>query len=237
MKQGKFTSLGFVVVSALLFARHAGAGGKEAIDRPTTLRALYGLKPVTELAATRTAVVLVDFQEEFVHGRLRLPRAARAVSRGSELASWARSHGILVVMVRNVASRPDSLAFAAGSPTVANVPELLPRREDLVVTKSMGGGFSRTDLDAILRARSIDTLIVAGFMTHLAVQMTASDAMVLGYRVIVASDATATRPLPGVHNASGLDADTLQRAALAFMADRVADIMPVREIGALPVTQ
>jgi hypothetical protein len=61
--------------------------------------------------------------------------------------------------------------------------------------------------------------------------------MVLGYRVLVASDATATRPLPGARNDPGLDADALQRASLAIMADRVADVMSVQEITALPVSQ
>ncbi len=99
----------------------------------------------------------------------------------------------------------------------------------------MAGAFSKTGLDAELRARGIDTLIVAGLMTHLAVLTTASDGTVLGYRVIVAADATATRALPGAPDGPTLDAPTLQRAALASMADRVADVLTNPAIIGRPV--
>jgi nicotinamidase-related amidase len=95
---------------------------------------------------------------------------------------------------------------------------------------------SRT-ADAELRARGIDTLIVGGLMTHLAVLITATDAAMLDYRVIVASDATATRALPGAGGEAGVDAQTAQRAALDIMADRVADVMRARAILALPVAR
>ena len=74
-------------------------------------------------------------------------------------------------------------------------------------------------------------------MTHLAVLSTASDATVLGYRVVVAADATATRALPGAGGEDGVDPAALQRAALAAMADRVADVMPGRAIMALPINR
>jgi nicotinamidase-related amidase len=120
---------------------------------------------------------------------------------------------------------------------------LRPRPGNLVVRKRMAGAFSRTSLDADLRARGVDTLIVAGLMTHLAVFSTANDAMVLGYHVIVAGDATATRALPGAASTTGdreaevVDPTVLQRAALAAMADRAADVMLARAVMALPVSR
>jgi nicotinamidase-related amidase len=99
----------------------------------------------------------------------------------------------------------------------------------------MAGAFSKTDLDAHLRVSGIDTLLVAGIMTHLAVDSTARDAAILGYRVIVAADATATRTLPGAAGAPSVDATTLQRASLAAMADRFADVMTASEIAQLPM--
>jgi nicotinamidase-related amidase len=101
---------------------------------------------------------------------------------------------------------------------------------------SMMGAFSRTNLDQALRARGIDTLIVAGFMTHLAVLSTASDATVLDYHVLIAADATATRALPGAGGEKGVDSLLLQRAALAAMADRTAEVSRVRDIMSLKIT-
>ena len=144
--------------------------------------------------------------------------------------------GIIVVFVRHVSSRPDSKVFAPGSKTIDFVAELRPDPKDLVVQKSMMGAFTHTDLDSELHDRHIDTLIVGGLMTHLAVQSTVNDGAVLGHRVIVAGDATAARALPGVAGERGVDAATLKRVALASMADRVADVMLSRAVMRLRVT-
>jgi nicotinamidase-related amidase len=218
------------VLGCLMMAALTGAA-------PTyTLRSLYGLAPPRALQAAKTAVVLVDFQQEFFTGRLPLPRGAEAVASAVRLVAWARASGILVVHVRNVVTRSGSPAFDAGSPTVAFVPALTPHGDDLVVTKALAGAFSRTDLDVQLRQRGVDTLIVGGLMTHLAVAITASDATVLGYHTVVVADATATRALPAAGGAPAIDEATLQRAALATLADRTADVLTAEAIMRLPLS-
>jgi nicotinamidase-related amidase len=220
--------LAAVIVLGLLRAR-AGAA-----EQPVTLRARYGLAQPRSVTAEKTALLLVDFQQEFLDGGLPLPSADAAIARAAELTAWARRSGLLVVVVKNVASRPGAL-FAPGGRGSELVPTLAPRDGDLVVQKSLLGAFSRTALDTELKRRGVDTLIVAGFMTHLAVFTTASDATLLGYHVVVAADATATRALPGAADELGVDARLLQRASLDAMADRVADVLPQRAILALSV--
>lgn len=224
------------LVVALSLSPLVARAGKMVDPGPTTLRAWYGLKPPTELQPAKTALLLVDFQDEFVHGHLPLPNARSAIARAAELAAWARRSGLLVVCVQNISNRPGSPLFVPGASASAFVPELAPSLHDLSIIKATGGAFSHTALDSELRARGVDTLIVAGLMTHLAVLMTANDGALLGYRVLVASDATATRALPGVSGAA-VDEKTLQRAALATLADRVADVLPAARIMALPVAR
>jgi len=236
--QRRFSSQGAIVVFSFLIGFWAVSASSSGGPRePVTLRTLYGLTPPARLRASHTAVVLVDFQREFISGKLPLPGASRAIERAGELSAWARRTGVLVVLVRNVVTRAGSPLFTPGAPTTDFVPELAPQASDLVVQKSMVGAFSHTTLDAELRARGIDTLIVAGFMTHLAVLATASDATVLGYHVVVASDATATRALPGADGDAVVTAPVVERAALAVIADRVADVLPVRAISALPFAE
>ncbi len=114
--------------------------------------------------------MLVDFQDEFVAGRLPLPRpeARGAIQRAQDLADWARHVGILVVLVKNISARPKSPLFAADSKTSELVAGLRPHAEDLVLQKSLASAFTQTSFDADLHARHIDTLIIGGFMTHLA---------------------------------------------------------------------
>ncbi|MCE9573132.1 MAG: cysteine hydrolase [Deltaproteobacteria bacterium] len=200
-----------------------------------TLRDLYHLAAPRELTAASTALVLVDFQDEFFHGKLPVAHGEAAVARAAALRQWARAHGVLVVHVRNVVTRPDTPIFGEHSPTIAIVPALTPAADELVITKHQAGGFSKTELDQTLRARGVDTVIVAGIMTHLAVDTTARDGAVLGYRMIVAGDACATRTLRATDGGPPIDAAVLQRVALASIADRFADVLDVDAIRALPV--
>ncbi len=216
------------------------SGSSRAEPAPYTLRALYRLAPPSTLRPAQTALMLVDFQREFVDGGLPLPSSRAAIQSAAELAAWARRSGILVVLVQNVIDRPGSPLFRRGSAAADFVGELAPRAGDLVIEKTTGGAFSRTNLDEDLRARGIDTLILGGFMTHLAVLTTASDAGILGYHAVVAADATATRALPSTaghaHDGAGsVGAAELQQAALATMADRVADVMLGAAIRKIPV--
>jgi biuret amidohydrolase len=50
-------------------------------------------------------------------------------------------------------------------------------------------GFDRTVLDTILRVAGVDTLVLVGIATDVAVESTARAASDLGYRTIVVSDA------------------------------------------------
>ncbi|XYH92997.1 cysteine hydrolase family protein [Sorangium sp. So ce1128] len=224
-----------ILVSAL--AADQLAALPPAQGEPTTLRKLYGLGPSARLDRTRTALVLVDFQEEFFSGGLRLPDARAALGNATRLLAWARDSGVTVAHVRNVGAKGARL-FAAGSPGADFAPAARPRDGELVITKSMAGGFTRTALDAELRRRGVDTIIVSGLMTHLAVDSTVRDGLVLGYRVLLPRDASATRDLPAAEGAQGaslIDHRTLQEASLAALADRFADVMPTETVLALPI--
>jgi nicotinamidase-related amidase len=69
--------------------------------------------------------------------------------------------------------------------------EIAPQEGDIVVRKQRVGAFSTTDLDAQLKARGIDTLVLAGISTSGVVLSTVLDAFDRDYRVIVLSDACA----------------------------------------------
>jgi nicotinamidase-related amidase len=68
----------------------------------------------------------------------------------------------------------------------------------VVVRKVRVGAFSTTDLDAQLRERGLDTLILAGISTSGVVLSTVRDASDRDYRVLVLRDVSAD-PQPDVH--------------------------------------
>jgi len=69
---------------------------------------------------------------------------------------------------------------------------LAPRSGDITVEKPLFDGFHATDLDAQLRARGIETLVLAGFSTDCCVAATAGSGFHRGYHIFVAGDACAT---------------------------------------------
>lgn len=76
-------------------------------------------------------------------------------------------------------------------PAGAIHPALAPRADEVVVTKHRVGAFTGTDLDMILRANDIETVILLGIATSGVVLSTLVDAFDLDYRVVVVKDACA----------------------------------------------
>lgn len=153
---------------------------------------------LTELAKTlardtdadRTALVVINAQQA-----LKDPRKGTRSNPGAEanlvrlLAHW-RADDRPLVHVRHVATHADS-PFHPSQPTAAFLPDLAPEAGEWVIDKASAGAFSGTRLEAELRARGIETLLLTGFTANECVDATAKQAADLGFAVIVVADATA----------------------------------------------
>ena len=71
------------------------------------------------------------------------------------------------------------------------VAELAPEPGDLVVYKHRFSGFFQTELDELLRARGVRTLVFTGCTTSVCVESTMKDAMFRDYRCLLLEDCTA----------------------------------------------
>ena len=114
-------------------------------------------------------------------------------------------------------------AFAPGDFGHDLYPDLNVLPGDLTVRKTRFSALVQgaSDLDAILRARGIDTLIIVGTATNVCCESTARDAMMLNYKVFFVSDANACRT------------DEEHNATLAIMMIMFADVRPTDEMIAL----
>jgi nicotinamidase-related amidase len=86
-------------------------------------------------------------------------------------------------------------AFHITSPNSAIDERIEPGPGDIVVRKTRVGAFSTTDLDDQLRARGIDTLLLAGLTTSGVVLSTVRDAADRDYRIMVIADLCADHDL------------------------------------------
>jgi nicotinamidase-related amidase len=84
-------------------------------------------------------------------------------------------------------------ALAENSPGVDLWPELDVKSEDEVLSKMRFSAFlpGSSDLPHRLRARGLDTVIVAGTVTNVCCDSSARDAMMTNFRVIMVADANA----------------------------------------------
>ena len=103
-------------------------------------------------------------------------------------------------------------------------PQLVVAASDIVLNKPRFGAFHDTDLDLILRSRGVDTVYITGIATNVCCDTTAREASVRGYRVLFASDGTATLPMGGVSPAE------LQAATCATLAQVFAQITTVDDM-------
>ncbi|WEO99504.1 isochorismatase family cysteine hydrolase [Streptomyces sp. FXJ1.172] len=148
------------------------------------------------------ALLVMDVQRSVV-ARLE-ERAQGYLARIGTLVAAARAARVplIHVVVRfrdgHPEISPDNKAFAGllgtdtlteSHPMTAIHPALEPRPEEPVVAKRFFGAFSGTDLDTVLRARGIDTLVLAGLATSGVVLGTLREATERQYRQIVLSDA------------------------------------------------
>ncbi|MFG3245091.1 cysteine hydrolase family protein [Streptomyces sp. NPDC048187] len=147
-----------------------------------------------------TALLVMDVQRDVVaiadDGSGYLARLRRAVD-------GARAAGIPVIYVV-MGLRPGDPVVSARNRVMANVlqaglfregapgteihPDVAPRQGDVVVTKRRGSAFSGSDLDLVLRARDIDSLVLTGIATSAVVLSTLWRAVDLDFGLTVLAD-------------------------------------------------
>lgn len=114
-------------------------------------------------------------------------------------------------------------ALEAGTRGMAFHPDLKAQLADVVMTKPRVSAFYSTSLEASLRARRIERLVIAGVSSAWAVQSTVRDAHDRDYQVIVLEDACA---------AASLEEHQQSMALLK----RIATIIPTAELASLCAT-
>ena len=148
-----------------------------------------------------SALLVMDVQRDIVDiaddGSGYLPRLRRAID-GARAASIPVIYVVIGlrpghpdVSTRNralTAAVRDGL-FTEGNPGTEIHPDVAPRPGDIVVTKRRASAFSGSDLDLVLRARGIDSLVLTGIATSGVVLHTLCQANDLDFGLTVLADA------------------------------------------------
>lgn len=169
-----------------------------------------------------TALVCIDFQRDFMEPKgfgetlgNDVSTLRETIEPTKKLLAAARERGLLIIHTRE-GHRPDLTDLHPakrdrGNPTLRIgdegpmgrilvrgekghdiIPELYPREGEVVLDKPGKDSFYGTDLDVILKAQGIKTLIITGVTTEVCVQSTARAANDRGFECIIVSDCTAS---------------------------------------------
>jgi transcription elongation factor GreA len=119
------------------------------------------------------------------------------VARIAVTVRWARESRLPVFHIVHESRRPGAATFVPGSPALAIHDAVTPRAEEPIITKHLPGAFTDTALEAELRRRGIERVIVSGFMTQMCCDTTTREAAHRGFKVTLLSDATAAMDVKG----------------------------------------
>jgi nicotinamidase-related amidase len=152
---------------------------------------------------SRTALLSMDLQNAIVS--LYTKGQDSFLPRTADVLNAARLSGMTLIHVQ-VGFRPGLPEIGARNPLFAAIkssaqwqqmfqgtagaihPTVAPQGEDIAIVKRRVSAFAGTDLDMILRAREVETLILMGIATSGVVLSTLLHATDTDYRVIVVKD-------------------------------------------------
>jgi nicotinamidase-related amidase len=199
------------------------------------------LHPWNSLDGRRCALVVVDMQNYFVKPgfQAEVPAAREIVPAINRAARSVRAHGGTVAWVQTAADGADAswtylhrnlytrersarrlAELSTGTEGFAlwHALEALP--QDLRIVKTRFSAFihGSSNLEAALRGRGLDTVLVAGTATNVCCVSTAQDAMMLDFRTSMLADANAAL-------STSLHLEALKNFMLFF-----GDVMSVEEM-------
>lgn len=160
----------------------------------------------------RTLLLTLDYINGIMHpdGKFatsaKMAKEQKVIEKANQAIAWARNNKVLIAHVK--VGFPESYANCPRhSPLFGSLPEqkalmlgtwetefyanLDVRSEDTIIIKHRVSAFYNTDLETLLRANQIETLILCGVSTNYAVEMTAREAHDRDYQVITIKDACA----------------------------------------------
>jgi nicotinamidase-related amidase len=189
---------------------------------PQSLREVAGLSTIPARLQD-SALIMVDLQNTYREGVMRLKGVEEALVRASRALERARELGRPVIHIRHDAGVGSPYDVTAPIGQIAD--PVAPLVSETVITKQYPNSFLQTPLDEELKRLGVRNIVLTGFMTHACINSTARGAFNLGYHTTIVANATATRDLPAA-GGGVVPAEHVQAASLAAAGDIFAVIVP-----------
>jgi nicotinamidase-related amidase len=182
------------------------------------------------LPAAKTAVIVVDMQNDFVkpEGTLVVPAASETVPHIQELLTLAREHGVRIAYTQDstVENDPEFEVWPEhcriGTWGWEIIDELKPQPDDLICRKNRYDGFYGTWLDHFLtRLWGVENVVIVGTVSNICVLHTAASAGLRWFHVVM--------PANGVSALNEFDqALTLRQVSWLYAGTVVRDVADIQ---------
>ena len=195
---------------------------------PATLLELAG-GAFDALDWSNCALVLIDYQNEYVDGAMPLGQAgAKAIDNARLLLDKARKQDVPIFHITHHGAENGNV-FDPLSSNVEIVEELQPQDGETVIAKNHPNAFYDTQLQSLLSSANKQQIIFAGFMSHMCVSSSVRAAFDLGFDSFVCHDACATRALPSASKET-ISAAVMHDTAMAALQDRFGALVTTAEL-------
>ncbi|KAJ6478234.1 isochorismatase hydrolase [Mycena sanguinolenta] len=214
---------------------------------PKSFRALLGRAPATVSPADRDSIlVIIDAQNEYAHGLLKISDETIAYSRPNILTLLQRYRAAHAPVAHVVHVTPAGApVFTPDTPLAEVFPELAPQLDrtspdapdldfEVMVPKRFPGSFAETILDDVVKRAGVKKVVLTGYMAHVCVSTTAREAAQRGYDVLVVGDAVGDRDIPVVGGCAprllGATGEEVTKMVLIELADAFATVLRTEDV-------
>ena len=169
------------------------------------------------------ALLVIDVQNEYFTGALPITHPVGHLGCITRVMDVAAENSVPTVVVRHHMADEAAPTFRHGSDEWQLHDDVANRPHQKLIDKQLPGSFTNTDLEEWLSQNGIDTVTIAGYMTHMCCDTTARQAAHRGLKVEFLSDATGTLPLE--NEAGQVTAEELQRAILCSQQMLISEVV------------
>ncbi|HSG44509.1 MAG TPA: cysteine hydrolase family protein [Anaerolineales bacterium] len=164
----------------------------------------------------KTALLVIDIQNDyFPGGKFSLVNPEDAAKKAYELLQCFREHNGHHVHIQHISLDSDASFFIKGD-SGSDIHDSVAHFEgEPIVYKHKPNSFLNTDLLDILKSWEVERVVICGMMTHMCVDAATRAASDLGFDVLLAEDACATRDLQ--YDDTTIPADLVHKSFLAAL--------------------
>jgi ureidoacrylate peracid hydrolase len=161
-----------------------------------------------KITPAKTAIIVVDVQNDFCHPEGGLARKGADVGMVQEMMPYlhellhaARSYDVPILFIQTFhekATDSEAWTLVTGAELCrtgtwgAEFFEVAPLPTEIIVNKHRYSAFINTRLDTVLRTMNIETLVMTGVSTNVCVESTARHGFMLDYNIAFVKDACAS---------------------------------------------